>query len=507
MVIKKPYAYLIKNFKKIHLIITCLLAFVCYKTSNLLLYLNRLSQGTASRAISINYISNFTIFLIIIAIIGFIIIYILMRYKKKPKLIYLISIIGYIILIIFLLLTHSYLKYIQDEYITQKAIRAYRDLIQIGIYYQYFIIATMLVRGLGFDIKKFDFKKDLQEFEIEEKDNEEIEVDLNLDYNRIDRGVNRTKRELKYYFYENKIFIVTVLGVILFIVLSNFITKNLVIDKEYKQDKLLSVGNYEFQIQDTYITNTNYINNVIDDKKYVVVRFSIKTNQENKVKYNINNLTLEYRGNIYSPDTKLCKKFIDIGNCYDNQSLTNEFKNYILAFDLDKTNIKNKLIFRFRNGNKVYNFKLKEKEKFNQEYKINEEIDLTNTHLKDNKYKITSYNINNKFDYTYQNCLSTGECMTHNSSVSSNIGLIMELNIESNLNYTTFNLNNALFIEYYGTLKYKKEGQEKTSKITNKTSDKVKDKVYLEVDQEIQNADNIWIDFDIRGNKIKYILK
>ena len=507
MVIRKPYAYLIKNFKKIHLIITCLLAFVCYKTNNLLLYLNRLRQGTASRAISLNYISNFTIFLIVVAIIGFIIIYILMRYKKKPKLIYLVSVIGYIVLIIFLLVTHSYLKFIQDEYITQKAIRAYRDLIQIGIYYQYFIIGVMLVRGLGFDIKKFDFAKDLHEFEIEEKDNEEIEVELNVDYNKLDRGVNRTRRELKYYFYENKMFIVTILGVIGFIAISNFVTNNLVFDKKYPQDKLLSVGNYEFQIKDTYITDTNYVNGIIGDKEYVVVKFSIKNNGNTKVKYDINNFTLEYKGDIYSPDTKLCKKFIDIGNCYDEQSITNEPRNYILAFDLDKTKIKNNLLFRFRYGDKVYNFKLKEKETFTKEYKLNENIDLTNTHLKDNKFKITSFNINNRFDYTYQNCLSSGECMTHNSSVSSHIGLIMELNIESDFNYTTFNLNNALFMDYYGTLKYTKEGQETVAKVTNKTSSKVKDKVYLEVDKEIQNADNIWIDFYIRGNKIKYILK
>ena len=29
----------------------------------------------------------------------------------------------------------------------------------------------------------------------------------------------------------------------------------------------------------------------------------------------------------------------------------------------------------------------------------------------------------------------------------------------------------------------------------------------LEVDKGIQDADSIWIDFNIRGNKIKYVLK
>ena len=103
MVIRKPYKFLIKNFKKIHLFLSFILMYVCYNSSVLLNYFNRLIEGTASRSISLNYISNFAIFLILCSIIGFIIIYILMHYKKKPKFIYLLSILGYIIVIIFLL--------------------------------------------------------------------------------------------------------------------------------------------------------------------------------------------------------------------------------------------------------------------------------------------------------------------------------------------------------------------------------------------------------------------
>ena len=174
---------------------------------------------------------------------------------------------------------------------------------------------------------------------------------------------------------------------------------------------------------------------------------------------------------------------------------------------MNEEKLNKNVYFRFRYGNKIYQFKLKNKETFNKEYKLNETIDLSNTNLKDNQYKITSYNINNKFDYTYQNCLSTGECITHNSFVSSQIGLIMELNIESKILGNSYGLNNATFIAYYGKLKYTKEGKEYTSMMNNKTSSKVNDKVHLEVDKDILNADKIWIDFNIRGNKIKYVLK
>lgn len=507
MVIRKPYKFLIKNFKKIHLFLSFILMYVCYKSSVLLYYFNKLIEGTASRNISLNYIDTFIIFLIIFSIIGFIIIYILMRYKKKPKLIYLISVLGYVVVIIFLLLSYSYLKVIRLEYIEQKTIRLYRDLTQISLYFQYFICLCMLIRGLGFDIKRFDFNKDLQEFNIEDKDNEEIEVNLNLDYNKINRKVNRTKRELKYYYYENKLFILTIFVIMVIIGLLFLLNYNFNINKKYEQKEVVNIGNYEFLIEDTYITNKNYSNKKISDNQYVVVKFKVKTNSDKYTNYNVNNLKIKYKGDIYDVNNNLCKYFSDIGKCYKEQSITSNFNSYILVFNLNKNNVNRNIIFEIRYGEKKYRIKLEKKEIFNREYKLNEPIDLSNTNLKDNQYKINNYNLNNKFDYTYQNCLSSGECITHNSSVSSQIGLIMELNVESKILNNSYGLNNSTFIEYYGTLKYTKEGKEYNSLMNNKTSSKVKDKVYLEVDKDIQNADSIWIDFNIRGNKIKYVLK
>lgn len=507
MVIRKPYKFLIKNFKKIHLFLSFILMYVCYKSSVLLNYFNKLIEGTASRNLSLNYIDNFIIFLIIFSLIGFIIIYILMRHKNKPKLIYFISILGYIVVIVFLLLSYSYLKVIRLEYIVQKTIRLYRDLVQIGLYFQYFICLCMLIRGLGFDIKKFDFSKDLQEFSIDDNDNEEVEVDITLDYNKLDRSVNRTKRELKYYFYENKLFILIIIGVLFMIGLVFILNYNFNINKTYKQNELIKIGNYEFSIEDTYITNKNYLNNNISNNQYVVVKFKMKSNSDKYSNYNINNFKIKYKGDIYNVDTKLCKYFSDVGNCYKEQSINNNFNSYILVFGLNNNKINRNVIFELRYGEKIHQFKLQTKETFNKEYKLNETIDLSNTNLKDNQYKIISYNISNRFDYTYQNCLSTGECINHNSSVSSQVGLIMQLNVESKILGNNFGLNNATFIEYYGTLKYTKEGKEYTSLMNNKTSSKVNDKVYLEVDKDIQNADSIWIDFNIRGNKIKYVLK
>ena len=46
MILRKPYAFLIRHFKLIHLILTVLLAYILYKTNKLLSFFNQyLSSG------------------------------------------------------------------------------------------------------------------------------------------------------------------------------------------------------------------------------------------------------------------------------------------------------------------------------------------------------------------------------------------------------------------------------------------------------------------------------
>ena len=48
-------------------------------------------------------------------------------------------------------------------------------------------IVMYAFRATGFDIKKFDFAKDLEELDIETKDNEEFEVNLELETDKYQR--------------------------------------------------------------------------------------------------------------------------------------------------------------------------------------------------------------------------------------------------------------------------------------------------------------------------------
>ena len=86
MILRKPYAFLIKKFKIIHLILSLLMIYVAYKINSILNFIYDYINNIANVNIASSYI-NFILFLAVVFIIIIsLILYILMRYKKKPKL-------------------------------------------------------------------------------------------------------------------------------------------------------------------------------------------------------------------------------------------------------------------------------------------------------------------------------------------------------------------------------------------------------------------------------------
>ena len=100
MIFRKPYAFLIKNFRKIHILLLLLGFYVFYKENQIMAFVREyISLGTYSS--SLESINNVATGLVIFSIILIIIISILMMwllyYKKKPWKTYLIIIVEYII--------------------------------------------------------------------------------------------------------------------------------------------------------------------------------------------------------------------------------------------------------------------------------------------------------------------------------------------------------------------------------------------------------------------------
>lgn len=330
MVFRKPYGFLIKYFKLIHLIIVGVLGYLAICNRKIYLFLNDCIDDAVNRYDALSYI-NYNIFIyIFIGVVLFFIIYWLFKYKDKPRMVYIFSILGYLLVGIYMFVLFSYMSSLPNNIINQKVIRAYRDIMMLTMGFQYLIIIIMFIRGLGFDIKKFNFGKDIHELNLTNEDNEEIEVDVSIDTTKVMRNVRKKRRELGYFFQEYKIFILGVVGIILVIFGFKIYNNFRYMFKQYKQGDIVGYDNY------VAINNSYY--NLGDDKNYIIVKFDIFRNGKQE-RLNVNNMILMMGDEEYLPNKNICYTFNKLGNCYKKQYITNDSNSYILVYEVDSLNI------------------------------------------------------------------------------------------------------------------------------------------------------------------------
>lgn len=338
MVFRRPYAFLIKHFRLIHLIITAILVYIVSFSNKIYAFINSCIIDQVNRYNALEYI-NYNIYIFIgIGIVLFSIIFWLLKYKDKPTIIYVVSIFGYIIVSIYLFILYGYFSGLPNNIIDQKIIRAYRDIMLIMLCFEYLITIIMFIRGLGFDVKKFNFTKDIQELNLTHEDAEEIEVDVSLDTNVLMREVRKQKREFGYFFKEYRVIILGIFSILIIILgVSGY---------RYFSKK------YKFYYENESIGYINNINikssyyNIGKNKNYIIVNFDIFKGGI-KDRLNVNNMILSVGGVEYIPNKNICYNFSDLGNCYKKQYVTNNLSNYIVVYEVDNLNIeKTYLIYK-----------------------------------------------------------------------------------------------------------------------------------------------------------------
>ena len=137
------------------------------------------------------------------------------------------------------------------------------------------------------------------------------------------------------------------------------------------------------------------------------------------------------------------------------------------------------------------------------EYKLTEKLDLSKSSLQSGYFTISSYEINNSFNYSYQYEV-LGQINTASLTVSNNKGSVLHLVIDADLPYS---LDKYSFLKNFGSLKYKVGNDEKIMVFSDKTPGSYTKGLYLAVDKDLANADSIWIEFSIRNKKYRYVLK
>ena len=334
MILRRPYAILIKSFRLIHLILFALLAYITYRANSILSFFkDYISTSGNIEVISSNYISTFLFISFIFVIVLSVVIFLLMRYKKKPKLLYVIIVIVSILSVICFLYLYSNLKELEVSNMSARNIRLLRDISRFNFWGMFIICLPVLVRGLGFDIKKFNFSKDLNELKLEKEDSEEVEINIGFESDNIKKVGRRVLGELKYYYAENKFFINIILIIITLILIISFPFNKFVMNRDLNEKETLGTNYFNIKVTDSFISEKNRISK---DYCYFIIKFSIK-GKTDKYELKLDNFVLETKENKYIPSLKYYYYFEDVGIGYREQELdTSDYEDYIFIYNIKK---------------------------------------------------------------------------------------------------------------------------------------------------------------------------
>jgi len=533
VILKKPYAFLIKHFRLIHLIIAFATIFLAYKTSRIVLFFNAYIKNgyrlTESNLAS-NYVTILMYLTVLLILLVAIVIYLLFKEKDKPRKYYAYLITYYILLFGLLTFAHNALNSLEITTVAAKTVRMYRDLALILSLPQYFFLVFTLIRGIGFDIKKFNFSKDISELQIEAKDNEEFEFVVDLPTYKVKRTLRRTLREFKYFALENTFVLICVTVIIALVIGTEIYTNRNTYSQTYQENDVFSLNNYQVRVLDTTISPLDYNGNVLTKKKsYLIVLLSIENNTNLYKALNKDDFRLLVDDKIIYPTTNKNEYFIDLGTPYTSQKIAKKATStFIFIYELNNNQIKDEYTLRiqeyldYRNNEIIANYKeikikptlVKDIEKV-KTVNLNEELDLSKSSLSNSKILVSSYEITKSYKYNYTFCIDD-ECQTSVDTVDASyqtekektlLVLNYTLSLDETIPYKANIKSNSSFFNDFLKVKYTYDNKEYTAIPTNKTPNGMTDKVILELPGEIKSATNISLVLNIRNKEYNIVLK
>lgn len=534
MILRKPYAFLIKNFRLIHAIITLLMGYILIKTLNILSIFNDYFASQVA-LIGENVASSTYTFLLffspILIIILSIVLFWIMAIKKKPKTIYVINILIYLYVIVIFFLGKNVMLDMEINVIDVRYIKLIRDLTTFSFISQLFPIVKSFVRTVGFDIKKFDFGKDLAELEISEKDNEEFELNVSLDTNKLKRGFNYSKRNIKYVLKENKQLVILAIVVIV------LLTSGIVTFTIFKNNKIVSmnnsfnISNFNIKVTNAYVTRKNYkgndIINLNEKTSLVVIPFEVKNNATSDKGFLTANIMLDIGSHRFRNSTTYRDYIYDLGTIYDGEDIKSKALDYkVFVFEVPTSYLNNKMYLRFistisiKGKNIIPKYisvpiKLNYLDNNNDIIEIdNNEVELNNSILNKTKLTINSIEYGKRFKIDYKYLINNESISSYEYIYAPLTGntnnFLLNINYDISLDEKTNIKSFYEIINNYGILKYKIEDKEKTYNIVTKV-DPVKNKslknIYLVVPSEIESASAINLSINIRGIEYNYKIK
>ncbi len=517
MIFRKPYAFIIQHFRKIHLALLLFAIYVFIKTNQVIAFINEFIDTrtyNASLESIDRHLSFFTYLsiLLILAMTG-VLIYVL-AYKKKPWKTYLIPFASYALLFVLFLFTTSYFHGFGDESSFVTA-RTMSQLVQFVSLSQYAVFLLLIIRILGLDLKKFDFVHDKEYLEIKEEDREEFEVSVEFDKDKIVRFFKRQMREAKYLYQEHPL-VFNIIFVVLVVSGVGYLYYYFgVVNKTYQQNDPVQALSYEITVKESYFTASNYKGEVIQSgKDYVAVLLHVK-NYGAKRTFNLDRLRLLNKGHAYYYTRLREPSFKDLGATYKKQELAyDEATSFYLVFEVDQNLANDNFVLYYQDiiENKTLQYK---KIKLNPvdlhqtktiaKVKNEEEMELSGIGVEKKAITFLTSSIQESASYSVLSCnLST--CQMGTKTATNQNGKLLVTS------YASLDFEGKDFVDFskdYGKIVYKdSNGKTHTVHVESATEDDYAGKyLYLKVPNELEQATSIQLVYTIRNREYIYQVK
>ena len=512
MIIRKPYAFLIKNFRKIHVFLLLLSLFVAYKLFDVSSFVNefmRLGTYDLFKNPITKHITGWLLFSIFLLIVGSTSLLFLLMHKKKPWKLYLVPVVEYIALFLVLLMIKSFFNGFSNDVETTD-LRMSRDLLLMFTVAQLPVIAVYIMRVFGLDFKKFDFNSDKEFLELSEEDREEIEIGISFDKNTLLRVFRKHKRHALYLYEEHKNLckaLAIILGVI---ALFNIYHFAFVTHKSYGEGDNYRINGFTFKVNKAFFTDKDFNGNVIENgSNFVIVDLTIENHEGARTVYLENFHIRNGSHDSVTTNKTYAKEFRDLGATYDSvKNLKNgEVLNCIIVYKVPKNLKKDRFVLFYQeNGGHLRKIKLKVSDVSKigeiEKKQLGEDLDL-GLRYKNDTVSFEYASIDNSVQYFTQNCNSRNCAFQGEYLIADDTYRILEIGFSSD----TYEAKNMVdFLVNYGKLNYKDANdKEDAIELVNGLSKAYYGKVvYLKVPPELEEAKEVSLDLVIRNKHYQY---
>jgi len=475
------------------------------------------------------YFSFLLVFLTVIIIVVTTLFVYLFKIKQKPIMFYVFILVNYVALLIMLYFAYSSFRTMAINVIDTREVTLIRDLYLVILYSQYLIIAFTITRALGFDLKKFNFAKDIIELDIDVADREEFEVNFNFDEDTFIIKVNRFIRNMKVYWQEHTLILSTIL-IIIFTAVFGFAFFNRGINNRvFNENRVVMLDNINTKVTSSYITRYGLREEVEarEGHTFVIVRVNMINNSAVLSNLNTEQFSLQIGEEVYQLDTQNAVAFSDFGEIYGNQRISmNTDRNFILLFEV-KQDLEDEIILRYSrrarhlDANNNSNFhrirlspiQLEESEEIVTVDKP-ERMVFGNSILGDTSFQIDNFEIKDEFEVTYEVCVAR-HCYNINETIRASRDRnqpVTLLRVESVVRYAPM-LNSDSFgraidlFRSYGYLEFEVEGELTKVPIVNVTPENYRGtNLWFEIPDQVKEIDSFNFFFNVRGMQYRYVI-